>query len=265
MAFGVFQSGGRNGSGATLSQELIVSVGGTPVGGSNTGEVFPAGTPLETVLRDILIKAFNPTLALSTDIATLMQESGTILSPTFISTFTQNDGGPLLTKILKKNAVQISAVFPYQDLNIQLPDGDIVYISQATFSAGAIPAGTANSNTITYQGRRKIFGGTPGATPATSAAVRALALNALNPLAGSQLLIPIAQGSTQVVFAYPASLQDVSSVLYVEFSNSEVKTLFTKTFVNVEGANGYAPVSYKVYSYTPIQPFQTAVNYRVII
>lgn len=265
MSFKVYSSYSRNGGGATLAQQLIVSVGGTPVGGANTGEVFAAGTPIENVLRDILIKAFNPTLALATDIATLMQESGSIISPTFNSTFTQNDGGPLLTKILRKNAVQVSAVFPYQDLNVQLHDGDIVYISVATFAAGTIPAGSVNSNTINYQGRRKIFAGTPGAIPASSADVRALALNAINPVVGTQLLIPIAAGSTRVVFAYPATLQDVSSVLYVELSNSEVKSLFTKTLVNVEGANGFAPVSYKVYAYTPIQPFQTAVNYRVII
>ena len=95
--------------------------------------------------------------------------------------------------------------------------------------------------------------------------LRALAVNAINPIVGSQLVIPIALGSTTVAFAYPAALQDVTSVLYVELSNSEVKTLFTKTLVNVEGANGFTQMSYKVYTFTPIQPFQAAVTYRVII
>lgn len=264
MAFQVY--GGNNNSGGSLTQQLIVDVGaGQSIGGAVNGEVFPAGTSLESILRDILIKAFNPTLSLSSDIATLMQEAGVIISPMFNSNFSQNDAGALLTKILKKNGGQISAVYPYQDLNVQLPDGDIIYISQANYSAGMIPAGGVSSATITYQGRRKIFGGTPGATPATSANVRSLTQNALDAQVGTQLIIPIAQGSTNVSFAYPASLPDVGNVLYVEFSNAEVKSLFTQSIVNVAGANGFTPISYKLYNFTPIQPFQTAVTYRVII
>jgi len=51
----------------------------------------------------------------------------------------------------------------------------------------------------------------------------------------------------------------------VEGLNAEVKGVFTKSSVSVEGANGYTPIGYKVYRYTPAVPFQAAATYNVTI
>ena len=51
----------------------------------------------------------------------------------------------------------------------------------------------------------------------------------------------------RIVFAYPASIRDVSSVIDVGGMNAEIKTAFTKYEVQVEGANGYTAAAYKVY------------------
>jgi hypothetical protein len=67
------------------------------------------------------------------------------------------------------------------------------------------------------------------------------------------------------VFAYPDTLRDVSTVKYVEVANSEVKDVFTKTSVNVEGANTYTAIGYKVYRYVPNAPFPNAATYVVTI
>ena len=51
----------------------------------------------------------------------------------------------------------------------------------------------------------------------------------------------------RVVFAYPATLRDVTSVSDVNGLGAEVKTAFTKSVVSVEGANNYNATDYKVY------------------
>ena len=48
-------------------------------------------------------------------------------------------------------------------------------------------------------------------------------------------------------------------------SISEIKGIFTQTLVNVEGANGYLPVSYKVYTYIPASAFTQTATYKVTI
>jgi hypothetical protein len=60
-------------------------------------------------------------------------------------------------------------------------------------------------------------------------------------------------------------LQDVSSVKYVEWLNAEIKDVFIKTNVNVEWANGYTDIAYKVFIYTPVEPFPATATYLVTI
>ena len=250
-----------------LSSPLIVNVGaGQSFGGTSTGDTYALGSSLEAILRKVLVKIFAPVLSLSSSISSAIYEVGTVISPIFTDNFTQNDGGAATTIVLQRNGTQLSGIIPFTDTNLLIIDGDFNYQAIANYTAAAALAGIANSNTISYYGRRKIFGGTPSALPTTTAMVRALSLSALNPVTGNTILtIPIALGSTQVAFAYPATLADITSVQYLELSNSEVKSLFTKTLINVEGANGYLPISYKLYTYTPSQAFQANITYKIIL
>ena len=68
-----------------------------------------------------------------------------------------------------------------------------------------------------------------------------------------------------VVFAYPSSLRDITSVVYVEGLGAEVKDIFTKSIVSVTGANDYLPIDYKVYTYIPASPFGATATYNVTI
>jgi hypothetical protein len=124
-----------------------------------------------------------------------------------------------------------------------------------------------------------VFYGTPSATPIASADVRALtgafAASANTTVDGTGLpianitvpnfIIAIPAGATRVVFAYPASLRDVASIRYLELADSEVKANFTMTTVSVTGANGVAAINYKVWTYTPVEPFSVANHYKVFI
>lgn len=83
--------------------------------------------------------------------------------------------------------------------------------------------------------------------------------------AGNSFNLAIPVGAIRVVFAYPATLRDVSSVQDVNGMNAEVKTAFTKTVVSVEGANGYQAIDYKVYVMDMANANDTANTYKVTI
>lgn len=257
---------------------------GGSVGGVNDNDFFAAGTTLEAVLRALLIKTVHPTYVLptevlSSDILVFDQEIGSIISPSFSMVFTQNDAGALTGISLQKNNVQISNTLPYTDGSVSLDGTAKIYKVISSYAQGAcknnnlavldcvgrIIAGNLTSNLITYNSYRKAFFGTPVATPTTSADIRGLSGGVLNPVNGTQFSINILAGSQYVVFAYPASLEDVASVKYRELSNTEVKGNFVQSTISVQGANSFAAVSYKVYVYTPVEPFPSGVTYDVTI
>lgn len=280
---GIGGGGTGTGGNAVLLFDLTANLGsGGSVGGVNDGDFFPAGTLLEDIDRAILIKTVHPiyqapTLTLiGTGVNT---EIGTVLNPAFSINFTQNDAGAKIGEHLLKNNGNINNSFPYTDTGLVIVDGIINYQATADYaigpvknnnlgnpdSTGRISAGTISSNTIVFHGYRNAFYGVPVATVTTSANARALAGKYLNPINGSSFTITIPAGSTYVVFAYPATLEDVNSVKYQELSFSEVKTAFTQSIVSVEAANGVTSINYKVYTYQPIQPFQVDVHYIVTI
>lgn len=122
----------------------------------------------------------------------------------------------------------------------------------------------SESSSVTVVGQRKYFYGVDNAA-ASSANIRSLGHSTLNASNGTSFTISIPAGTASVVFAYPDTLRDVNTVKYVEGLNAEVKGIFTKTSVSVEGANGYTAIGYKVYRYTPAEPFPATATYNVTI
>lgn len=118
------------------------------------------------------------------------------------------------------------------------------------YDAGKIVAGSKTGNSAYITGYRAGFYGTLTSKAGTvdSALVRSLA-NKTNaaPSKGNTWNLSIPVGALRVVFAYPASLGDVASVIDVNGMNAEIKTAFTKSEVTVEGANGYTGIAYNVY------------------
>lgn len=255
------------------------------VGGINDGKNYAQGTSLEQVIRDLLTQVIPPTynqpvVLLSSNVSQLFYEIGSVVSPTFSVSFTQNDAGISVSSILQKNGSTISSFLPYQDASVVLDGSDKAYQAFVNYAQGAcktnsasitdctgrIQAGTKGSNIITYSSFRKCFFGTPVITIGNSSDVRGgLSSGFLNPQEGSQFNINIPAGSVRVAFAYPATLRDVSSVKYQELAFSEVKGNFTKSLIMVEGANSYTAAQYKVFIYEPIEPFSQTVNYQVTI
>lgn len=266
-----------------LLADLDVNVGAGKVGGAHNGDHIVVGTTFDALLRKILREAIPPTYvapttALSSSITTLEQEIGTILSPIFNLSYTQNDGGALVSRSLTRNGSGIATSFPYTDASVVL-DASKAYQGFASYAQGAckndslgaqdctsrINSGNASSNIITYLPYRKAFYGTPVSAITTSANVRAMSDGFLNPANGSVFTIAIPAGSLRVVFAYPATLEDVASVKFVEMGGTEIKGAFVKTTVSVEGASSFTAINYKVFTFVPVEAFTTAATYQVTI
>lgn len=281
----VMISGGGTGAG-TVSTDFTVY--GVTQGIYADGAVVPAGTSLETVVKNMLQAIIPPTyqaptLSLSGNGAGNI-ETGTTITPTLTPTWNQRDGGAPILYTLTKNAgnmVQNPSAQAFSDVSFAIGDEIITYQATETYNqgpvkvdnqgnpspAGQIAAGTATSNPVTYAGKRALFYGpdTQLAAVANSADVRALPTKTLNPINGTGFTLNIPAGTTRVTIAYPDTLRALTSVKYVELGNGEVKDTFTLTQMNVEGAGGFAAVNYKVYSYIPAVPFGDAVTYVVTI
>lgn len=117
------------------------------------------------------------------------------------------------------------------------------------YPEGQIAAGEKSATSAAITGYRNGFYGTAADKEAAidSSFVRGLAnKSGKTPAAGNVWNLAIPVGAMRIVFAYPATIRDVSSVLDVNGLNAEIKSAFTKYTVSVEGANGYEGIDYKV-------------------
>lgn len=276
---------GGSGSGA-LTADLTVY--GVTQGMYSSGQTIPAGTSLEDIVKNMLQTIIPPVYTSpSLNLAGSGQfnlEAGTNIQPILTPTFNMNDGGSAILYTLRKDGVeQVSSasVQAFSDIAYTLGDFLITYQATVSFNQGGIKndnmgnpyptgqiqAGSVNSNPVQYNGKRMLFfaADTGVAAPTSSAEVRILAGKQLGPINGTTLSISIPAGTKRVVIAYPSSIRDITSIKYVEFGNGEVKDTFSLATINVEGANGFTPIGYKVYSYVPAEPFGDAVTYAVTL
>lgn len=153
--------------------------------------------------------------------------------------------------------------------------------AKATYDAGAIPvtntgneyvdgmiaAGSKSATSGAVTGYRNTFYGTLTAKDnITSNIVRGLTTKSNKALTnGSSFTVSIPIGAMQVVFAYPATLQDVTSVKDVNGMNAEIASSFTKQTIDVDGANDYTAISYKVYTLPFANANDTANEFKVTI
>ena len=267
--------------------DIIVSgfsVLGVTVGNYISGTVIPAGTTVEDVFKNMLIKIipptyYPPTISLAGGASV---ESGTTVTPTLTPTYHQNDGGAAGNYTLLKGGVSVytnATPNAFTDSAFVVGDGVTAsYQCNCDYAQGAIKddnagnpyptgrieAGNVVSNTVSYSGFRYMFYDVSN-DGLTSADIRSLTHKIATPYNGITFTINIPVGATNVVFAYPATVRDLTSVKYVEGLNAEVKDIFTQTLVDVEGADGYTAISYKVYKYTPAEPFGATATYNVTL
>ena len=166
---------------------------------------------------------------------------------------------------------------------MQVVDGTSYSITAtASYGAGAIPntalgqeyadgqikAGSKSATKGTITGYRNGFYGTTTSQSSgtfESDNIRALTATNRAVTAGTVWNISIPVGARSVIFAYPATIRDVTSVLDANGLNAEIKTAFTKVQAQVAGANGYNPIEYKVYYTNYANANDTQNTYKVTI
>lgn len=129
-----------------------------------------------------------------------------------------------------------------------------------------IAAGSATKTSGAITGYRNTFYGTvTEKAEVTSTIIRGLTKSNKALSNGSSFTVTIPVGAVRVIFAYPATLQDVSSVKDVNGLNAEIKSAFTKSSVTVAGAGADAGIAYKVYVTDFAEPVAKANSYTVKI
>lgn len=129
-----------------------------------------------------------------------------------------------------------------------------------------IAAGSATKTSGAITGYRNTFYGTvTEKATVTSTIIRGLTKSNKALANGNSFTVNIPVGAVRVIFAYPATLQDVSSVKDVNGLNAEIKSAFTKSAVTVAGAGADAGIEYKVYVTDFAEPVAKANSYTVKI
>ena len=133
------------------------------------------------------------------------------------------------------------------------------------YEAGKIPAGSKKKTSGAVTGYRNTFYGTlTEKGTLDSGKIRGLNQSKKALADGNKFTITVPVGALRVVFAYPATLRDVTGVKD-DAMGMPIETGFTKSTMDINGANGYDTASYKVYVMDFAGPLDTANTYTVTI
>lgn len=134
------------------------------------------------------------------------------------------------------------------------------------YAAGQIKAGKVSktSGTITCY-RNTFYGTTANKDSLDSPTIRGLNKTNKASKAGDSVTIALPVGAVRVVFAYPATLRDITSVKDINGLNAEIVSAFKKETITVAGAGNDAGISYKVFTTEFAAPLESANSYKVTI
>ena len=267
--------------GDTVDEAITVELGpNATLGGYKTGDTISAGTSLETVVKKLFAKQIPPTyiaptVSLTTNGGTSAgsYEIGTTISPQLKATFNKNDGGNLTEiKIIDVSSGTTSPLNATVDSFVL--NGQISYRASATYEqgevkndnlgdpypTGRIAAGTKYSGYITYTPYRQgyfwgVLNTSSDNTPLTSSIIRNgnkkdSAYSATN-ITG--IRADSVENRKRIFIACPATNVGVIKVIMPSAMNADCTSDFVlqQNTVQVEGADGYAPIEYKVWVYEP--------------
>lgn len=136
------------------------------------------------------------------------------------------------------------------------------------YPSGQIQAGekTASASVSMTGCRCSFYGSLEIKEEVNSDMVRSLPVKTDKALVnGDSFTIDFPVGATRAVFAYPATLRDVTSVNDVNGLNANITSSFKMELVDVAGANNYNPISYKVYVLDFAKANDTANQFTVTI
>lgn len=283
-----------------LRDNIVMAGNYTQVGNltkeqTKTATFAVKGKSVSEALTEIFSKRLQPTITASPAVSLTFgqakaYEVGTTVTPSYVATLSAGSYtyGPATG--ITATEWEISDTAGHTATTATGSFADVVVAdntnykitAKATYGAGAtavdnlgstsspeikIAAGTAQKVSGAITGYRNSFwGAVTEKAEISSAIIRGLSSKSNKALAnGSTFTITIPVGAVRVVFAYPATLEDVASVKDVNGLNAEIKSAFTKSAVTVSGAGSDAGISYKVYVTDYAEPVTKANSYTVKI
>ena len=255
--------------------------------------IATAGKNLKQVFDTIFVKEKNPSVtqpSVSVSLASAgAKEVGTKVTPSYTATFNAGkyEFGPATGCSItswsvtdSNNAEPLStAAGSFAEITVA-DDTNYKVTATGNFSEGVIPvtnvgneyaagkiaAGSKSATSSAITGYRNSFYGTlTEKGELTSDIIRSLGKSNKALANGSTFGITIPVGAMRVVFAYPETLRDVSSVKDVNGLNAEISGAFTNQVVSVEGLNNFQGINYKVYVTDFAEAVATANTYNVTI
>lgn len=255
--------------------------GGT-LGGYKTGDPISADTSIETIIKKLLMKQVPPTytepsisIANNGGSASGSYEIGTEVTPNVRATFTQHDAGALTNIQFKKGGsnvgeAQTSSPATYTEAAFTLETATS-FSATATYAEGAIKddnlgepyeeghiaAGSKTSSNFTFTPYRQGYfvGSTENKDAIDSAVIRGLASKKNGAYSSGTVKFTVPVGAQRVIIACPATNKGVTKVINESALNADVTSTFTKSQVDVQGASGYAAISYNVWTFVPDVPY----------
>lgn len=154
----------------------------------------------------------------------------------------------------------INAEASYDDAAVPVTNKGKAYV------AGQIKAGKVSKTSGTISCYRNTFYGTTANKDSLdSPTIRTLNKTGKALKAGDSVTIALPAGAVRVVFAYPATLRDITSVKDINGLNAEIVSAFKKETITVAGAGNDAGISYKVFTTEFAAPLESANSYKVTI
>ncbi len=287
--------GNYNAENVYFSKDLITtSAVGNITLTNGQATIAATGKNLKQVFDTIFVKEKNPSVTQPSVSVSLAgagaKEVGTKVTPSYTASFNAgkyefgpatgcsitswsvtdtNNAEPLNTATGSFTEITVADDTNYKvNATVNYSEGAIPKTNIGNdYPAGKIVAGNKSADSYTITGYRNSFYGTlTEKGEITSDIIRALIGKSNKAFGnGADFTIILPAGAMRVIFAYPATLRDVTSVKDVNGLNAEIKSSFTKSTLSVEGANGFAGIDYKVYTADFAAPIEKANSYAVKI
>ena len=234
---------GGEGASAELTEELTAT---TPIGSVTSGKKYAKGTPLESIIRDILIKIEAPAVVLSLVPSTAIYDvvNDTLASVTLKAVVTKKTYGLKTVKfyhettLIETQTISASGTFSFA----YTPATPI----KATTTFKAVvedEKGNIGSNEIKVSFVGKSYYGFVDSTIGTPSEAQIKALNQILKDSKGYTYDNIVMDFGKVAYAYPSTLGALSSIKD-PVNNYNYTDSFSKTTVKVDG------MDYLVYTQT---------------
>ena len=234
-------------AGAKLQNPITVS---NAVGSATSGKTYAAGTPLETIIKDMLVREVAPGLTLTITPSTVLYDvvNDSVSQITMKAAVTKNTY-PLSkvefylgTTLKNTENISVSGTYQYNMTWATPTKSNFTLKAIAYDTRTGTPMSTSKEIQVKFIG--KSYYGTVDSTVGdiTESIIKALqnkTLKDTNNLTYSGITMTYGK----VVYAYPAELGNLTSIMD-EKNNISYTNSFTKSTVSVDG------ISYNVYTQT---------------